>query len=321
MAFHDVRFPTDISYGFEAGPTAATIVQRTSSGHEYRATRQSQMPRRFRASRELLTTEQWSEVLDFVIGRRGALHGFRFKDWSDFTTAEDGVAAPAHNDVIIGSGNGTTTQFQLLKTYDATGPAPYARKLAYPVSGTVSVGLNGVDQGSGWTVNSTGVVTFATAPAPGDVVTAGCEFDVPVRLAESTESWMAGAYQSHERLSWSSFELVEIIDTDLQAETWWPGGSAGTDGSSGWLQLSSAMTINSLTHVWPIEPVGATQTLILPPPDTYAGGVVFLVMCRTGSYNVRVDDHFGVNITTVTAGNAKRIILLRTPTSAYWVAA
>jgi uncharacterized protein (TIGR02217 family) len=320
MAFHDTLFPTDISYGFEAGPTASTIIQRTSSGHEYRATRQSQMPRRFRASRELLTNEQWSEVLDFVIGRRGALHGFRFKDWSDYSTAEDGVASPAFNDAIIGSGDGTTTQFQILKTYDAAGPAPYARKLAHPVTNTVSVGINGVDQSSGWTVNSSGVVTFTIPPAQGDVVTAGCEFHVPVRLAESTESWMSGAYQSHERLSWSSFELVEVLDMDLQAETWWPGGSAGTNAANGWLPISATMTINSLTHVWPMEPVGANQTLILPPPDTYAGGVVFHILCRSGTYNVDVVDHLNQSIATVSAGTAKRILLLRTATTAYWVA-
>ena len=36
---------------------------------------------------------------------------------------------------------------------------------------------------SGWTVDATaGVVTFGTAPAAGVLVTAGFEFDVPVRF-------------------------------------------------------------------------------------------------------------------------------------------
>ena len=43
--------------------------------------------------------------------------------------------------------------------------------------------LNGVAQASGWTVDTTtGIVTFAAAPAAGAVVRAGFEFDVPARF-------------------------------------------------------------------------------------------------------------------------------------------
>ena len=45
------------------------------------------------------------------------------------------------------------------------------------------VALGGVEQMSGWTVDTTtGVVTFDTAPAAGVAVTAGFAFDVPVRF-------------------------------------------------------------------------------------------------------------------------------------------
>ncbi len=51
------------------------------------------------------------------------------------------------------------------------------------MAGTVRIALDGVDQPSGWSVNTTtGVVTFSSAPSAGVAVTAGFEFDVPVRF-------------------------------------------------------------------------------------------------------------------------------------------
>ena len=52
-----------------------------------------------------------------------------------------------------------------------------------PVAGTVRVARGGVEQASGWSVNTTtGIVTFDAAPNAGMLVTAGFEFDVPVRF-------------------------------------------------------------------------------------------------------------------------------------------
>jgi len=47
----------------------------------------------------------------------------------------------------------------------------------------VRIALSGVEQPSGWSVDTTtGVVTFSAAPGAGVAVTAGFEFDVPVRF-------------------------------------------------------------------------------------------------------------------------------------------
>lgn len=88
----------------------------------------------------------------------------------------------AFNDQVIGTGTGALTTFQLSKTYGSI-YSPYTREITKPVAGTVKIGVNGVNQPSGWTVNTvTGIVTFAVAPANGHTVTAGYEFDVPVRF-------------------------------------------------------------------------------------------------------------------------------------------
>ncbi len=69
-----------------------------------------------------------------------------------------------------------------MKAY-ASGSQTWTRTITKPVAGTVVVALDGVTQGSGWSVDTTtGIVTFTSAPASGVAVTAGFEFDVPVRF-------------------------------------------------------------------------------------------------------------------------------------------
>ncbi len=73
--------------------------------------------------------------------------------------------------------------YQLIKTY-GTGLRDYARKITKPVAGSLRVAVQGAEV-TDFTVNTlTGVVTFGPAhvPALNAVVTAGFEFDVPVRF-------------------------------------------------------------------------------------------------------------------------------------------
>ena len=69
-----------------------------------------------------------------------------------------------------------------MKRY-ASGGQSWTRTIAKPVAGTARIALAGVEQPSGWTVDTTtGVVTFSAAPGSGVAITAGFEFDVPVRF-------------------------------------------------------------------------------------------------------------------------------------------
>jgi len=65
----------------------------------------------------------------------------------------------------------------------ASGAHSWTRVVAKPVTGTARIALAGVEQPSGWSVDAaTGVVTFSGAPGAGVAITAGFEFDVPVRF-------------------------------------------------------------------------------------------------------------------------------------------
>ena len=90
------------------------------------------------------------------------------------------------HDQAIGTGDGATAQFQLVKQYGQAF-APWRREIRKPVAGTVQVAVDAAAMAVGTEVSvdaTTGVVTFAPSavPAVGARVTAGYEFDVPVRF-------------------------------------------------------------------------------------------------------------------------------------------
>ena len=69
-----------------------------------------------------------------------------------------------------------------MKRY-ASGAQSWTRAIAKPVAGSVRIALGGVEQLSGWSVDATtGVIIFNTAPGSSVAITAGFEFDVPVRF-------------------------------------------------------------------------------------------------------------------------------------------
>ena len=125
-------------------------------------------------------------MLQFFEAQRGRLCGFRWKDRFDYRSCPS-PALPSADDVDIGTGDGTTAAFQLIKPYGSGAGTPYLRTIAKPVPGTVRVAVAGIPQpiGTAWTLDmTTGLVSFVPGqvPAAGAAVTAGFEFDVPVRF-------------------------------------------------------------------------------------------------------------------------------------------
>ena len=181
MAFHEVRFPDNISRGARGGPERRTQIVELASGTEERNASWANSRRRYDVAYGIRRADDLAAVVAFFEARNGRLHGFRFKDWADFKSCQPSQA-PGSTDQPIGTGNGSTTQFQLAKRY-TSGAQSWTRAITKPVAGTVTIALNGTPQATGWSIStSTGLVTFATAPAAGVVLTAGFEFDVPVRF-------------------------------------------------------------------------------------------------------------------------------------------
>ena len=185
MAFHEVRFPDNISRGARGGPERRTQIVELASGDEERNASWANSRRRYDVAYGIRRADDLASVVAFFEARNGRLHGFRYKDWADYKSGLPSQAI-SPTDQQIGTGTGSLQTFQLSKRY-TSGAQTWVRTIAKPVTGTVRVALGMVEQMSGWTLDATtGVVTFNTAPANGIIVRAGFEFDVPVRFDSDT---------------------------------------------------------------------------------------------------------------------------------------
>ncbi len=184
-AFHEILFPLDIALNSAGGPERRTEIVAVASGREERNARWAHSRRRYDAGYGIKTFEALSEVIAFFEERRGMLHGFRWRDRLDHSSAAPGHAVTPFNQPI-GTGDGETAGYSLRKTYGGSF-APYHRPIVKPVSGSVRVAVNGaeVEEGVAFACDvTTGVVTFLDGHVPdvGDTITAGFLFDVPVRF-------------------------------------------------------------------------------------------------------------------------------------------
>ncbi len=198
MAFHDVRFPANLSFGSVGGPERRTEIVTLTNGFEERNSPWAHSRRHYDAGVGLRSLDDVERLIAFFEARAGQLHGFRWKDCADYKSCPASQAVD-YEDQLIGTGDGVTRAFQLRKTY-SSGGVDYVRPITKPVAGTVKVGLQGDHQSEAvhFTVDTaTGVVSFLEAPAEGARITAGFEFDVPVRfdtdrIQVSVQSFQAG---------------------------------------------------------------------------------------------------------------------------------
>ncbi len=178
--FHDMLFPFSVALGARGGPERRTEIVTLGSGREERNTPWAHSRRRWNAAPGIRTRADIAALTAFFEARRGRLYGFRFRDPVDHASGDP--VSPA--DQVLGTGDGETTVFQLSKRYQDAGSV-YDRVITKPVEGSVRVAANGVEltAGAGFTVDTqSGEITLSDAPEAGTALTAGFEFDVPVRF-------------------------------------------------------------------------------------------------------------------------------------------
>lgn len=183
MAFHDIRFPPSLSFGAVGGPERRTDIVTLANGFEERNAAWAQSRRRYDAGLGLRSMQDLEQVIAFFEARQGQLHSFRWKDWSDFKSAKADRDVQ-FDDQFIGLGDGVLRRFQLVKTYQSGGHS-VTRSVSKPVAGSVQIGLQGDALAVGQQVDidhTTGIIEFEIPPAAGLEITAGFEFDVPVRF-------------------------------------------------------------------------------------------------------------------------------------------
>ena len=198
MSFHEVRFPASLSFGSVGGPERRTDIVTLANGYEERNTPWAHARRRYDAGLGMRSLDDVETLIAFFEARQGQMFGFRWKDWSDFKSGA-ARAETGFRDQEIASGDGQRTEFRLQKTY-RSGAFSYKRPITKPVVGTIRIGLgqDEMQESVDYEVEATsGLIRFFQPPPEDVVVTAGFEFDVPVRfdtdrIQTSMASFQAG---------------------------------------------------------------------------------------------------------------------------------
>lgn len=202
-SFHDVRLPMRLALGAMGGPECPTEVLSLASGHEVRNAKWRQGRRRWDIGSSVGSRADLKMLTDFFEARSGRLHGFRFRDPLDHSSAPPGrLIRPVDQDIATGTGEART--FQLIKTLDDR-----QRTIFKPIEGTVRVALDGTEWTTGWTVDHrSGHVVFETAPPAGSVISAGFEYDCPVRFDQDRIETVLEAFAAGRVVSLSLVELT-----------------------------------------------------------------------------------------------------------------
>ena len=191
--FDDVTFPLALGREAEVAPAFSTAITTSAGGFETRNAAWESARTTYDVGPGVRSEGDIATLLAFFRARGGPARGFRLRDPFDWASGAGGTVSPL--DQRIGTGDGVTARFALVKHYGA-GVRPITR----PVAGSVRVAVDGVETAA-FALADGGRVELDTPPASGAVVTAGFVFDVPVRFAEdqvrvTRATFLAGAAPS-----------------------------------------------------------------------------------------------------------------------------
>ena len=235
MVIKEIRFPVEISYGSTGGPGYSTDISETKSGQETAILEWSKARHRYDAEYGPRTQAQLESVIALFHVVRGRGYGFRFKDWADFLSCAV-ATAPAATDQTLGTGDGATLTFQLIKTYSYSGDT-YARTITKPVAGTTLVSIQGVPD-TRWAVSTiTGVVTFSaditkTINAITQATAAKITFTAAHGLSVGHTFHVSGVVGmtqiNTKRVTVTAVDTAEQVTTDHNTSAYSAYSSAGT---------------------------------------------------------------------------------------------
>ncbi|RKF20576.1 TIGR02217 family protein [Altericroceibacterium spongiae] len=209
QAFDDILYPLAPGRDAAVSPEFSTAVAVTASGHERRNSRWSDARLSYDVGPGIRSEEELGVLLAFFRARRGAARGFRLAD--PFDCSSHGMTGtPTPIDQRIGTGDGLTATFQLVKRY-GSGDDPQIRPVTRPRAASIQVSVDGLPVIDGWTLGDGGTILFETAPAPGADIRAGFLFDVPVRFAEDRLDITGATFAAGEVPSVPLIEIREAV--------------------------------------------------------------------------------------------------------------
>ena len=190
-------FPVKIAYGATVGPKYKTTVFEATSGAEQRNSLWVNGRIAMNVGTGITTDVELSKVISHFRNMKGRAYAFRIRDWSDYTLTNE----------IIGTGDGSTTAFQITKKY-IDGSSTYTRTINLIVPGTISVTVGGTANTDFNLDVDTGVITFTSAPAASADIAVTCEFDIKARYDTDVLEMNLQAY----KLGSSTINIIEVFD-------------------------------------------------------------------------------------------------------------
>lgn len=200
----NILFPLPLAFGASGGPSRAVQIYIAASGREQRSSAHFASRRRYDAGLGVKTLDDMHMLISFFEARGGQLRGFLFRDPMDHKSCapSEDIAASDQNLAAV---NGSTTRYKLTKNYgDAV--AHYARRITHPRLETLAVNIDGQPASFTWDGSAKEIVL--DGPSPG-VVTAGFEFDTPVRFDTPSLTLALQAFGAGQA---ALIPLIEVID-------------------------------------------------------------------------------------------------------------
>ncbi len=164
---------------FRTVQTPAKILRR-ADGQDYRYSRGNAF-REYEIVTAKLSRRRLEEITAMFITTNGGQKGFLFSDPHDYTSDTNGYApdffaqsAPGK----IGTGDGVTVAFQLVKQYGQE-----TRKIRFPEPGTVRTEINDIPVSDTlFSLGENGMLIFNTPPANGAILRAAFQFYTPCQF-------------------------------------------------------------------------------------------------------------------------------------------
>ncbi len=188
--FYEIKFPEDISYGANGGPTFNTDITIVQSGMEQRNANWMDALHTYNVSHNIKTFDQITQLKKFFMQVRGRLIGFRFKDWVDYTISKT-------ESLINEDGIATATNNQIYKIYSFDNSYTiYDRKITKIVANSFVLYKNDVVNTDFVIDENTGLFDIVGFDALA-TYTFECEFDVPVRFGSDNSQISIDDYSSY----------------------------------------------------------------------------------------------------------------------------
>lgn len=176
-------------------PTWSTGVQRAISGKVTTLPHWTYPVYAFEVAYEFLRSaagfKEYQDLVGFYNLAQGRANLFRFNDPDDNSVT----------DQSLGIGDGATTEYQLVRSNGAPN-FPWIDPVFYPTAVAITVDGVPMNEGSDYTVSTTGLVTFAMPVPNGLVILWTGTFDWLVRFGEDSATF--------EQFTYNLFELKKL---------------------------------------------------------------------------------------------------------------